>query len=218
MQERLWLQPATEHMELKPAAVQDISAISRIHAASWKAAYIGMIPQAYLDTLPETYWVEPFTKWFQSGELQAIIAWEGDTPAGCISFGNPVSIPDSERKELPEGCGEVRSLYIHPDYMRRGYGKALLQAAELSLRIRGFSGCCLYTLKENRIARAFYEKNGYFIDGGTGSYEIAGKVITDLRYIKSLACPCPRRCKRHGDCIACTEAHKKKKNPRYCFR
>ncbi|HWR23195.1 MAG TPA: GNAT family N-acetyltransferase [Feifaniaceae bacterium] len=205
-------------MELRTAAIQDIPLISRIHAASWKAAYKGMIPEAYLNTLPEEYWVEPFTNWLRAGELQAIIAWEGDTPAGCVSFGKPVSVPDLERNELPEGCGEVRSLYIHPDHMRRGYGKALLRAAELELRIRGFSHCCLYTLEQNKIARAFYEKNGYVMDGGTGSYEIAGKAITDLRYVKSLACPCPRRCKTHGDCEACRERHKKKKYPCYCLR
>lgn len=205
-------------MELRPATMQDIPAISRIHAASWKAAYIGMVPQAYLDTLPENHWVGPFTKWLQAGELEALIAWEGDTPVGCISFGNPVSVSDLSIKELPEGCGEVRSLYIHPDYMRLGYGKALLHAAELTLRMRGFSHSSLFVLEKNLLARAFYEKNGYAWDGSVVSFAILGQPVAELRYTKPLACPCPRSCKRHGDCIACTQAHKKKKNPRYCFR
>lgn len=205
------------HMEIRQASIQDIPIISRIHAASWKAAYIGMIPQAYLDTLPEDYWVEPFIKWIQAGDLQALIAWEGDTPVGCISYGKPISISELGRN-APEGCGEVRSLYIHPDHMRCGYGKALLQAAELSLRIKGFSHSSLFVLEQNLFARAFYEKHGYAWEGTRASFAIIGHPIAELWYTKDLACPCLRRCKRHGDCIACVEAHKKKKYPRYCLR
>ena len=203
-------------MERRPATIQDIPLISRIHAASWKAAYNGMIPQAYLDALPEDHWVESFTKWLQAGALQALIAWEGDAAVGCISFGKPVSV--SGLKELPAGCGEIRSLYILPEYMRRGYGKALLHDAELALRIQGFSHCSLYVLEQNLSARAFYEKNGYARDGASASFRILDQDMTELRYVKSLACPCPRRCKTHGDCTACKEKHTKKKYPCYCLR
>ena len=171
-----------------------------------------------MDTLPEDYWVEPFSKWFQCGELEAIIAWEGDAPVGCISFGKPVSADAMGEQALPLGYGEVRSLYIHPDHMRRGYGKALLLAAELTLRIRGFSHSSLYVLEQNLNARAFYEKNGYVWDGTVASYTILDQPLAELRYTKSLACPCPRRCKTHGDCMACKEKHGKKKYPCYCLR
>lgn len=205
-------------MKLTEATMEDIPLISRIHATSWKTAYRGMIPQAYLDTLPETYWVEAFATWFGSGKLRGLIAWEGETPVGCISFGQPVSVPDAALKQLSAGCGEVRALYLLPEYMGKGYGARLLHAAEIALRMQGYENCCLYTLEENTKARAFYEKHGYAMNCVTEAYEIAGKHITDIRYCKSLACPCPRRCKRHGDCTACQEAHRTRKYPCYCER
>lgn len=51
----------------------------------------------------------------------------------------------------------VDQLYIHPDYQRRGIGKALLNfAIEKSP-----DHVWLYTLQINVNARAFYEKNGF---------------------------------------------------------
>jgi len=40
-------------MEIRTATLDDVPDISRIHALSWKAAYKGIVPQAYLDGLKE---------------------------------------------------------------------------------------------------------------------------------------------------------------------
>ena len=36
-------------MEIREATPKDVKDISRIHALSWKSAYKGIVPQAYLD-------------------------------------------------------------------------------------------------------------------------------------------------------------------------
>jgi len=51
----------------------------------------------------------------------------------------------------------IDQLYVHPDYQRRGIGKALLDFA----RERSPEHVWLYTLQVNVHARAFYEKNGF---------------------------------------------------------
>jgi len=51
----------------------------------------------------------------------------------------------------------IDHLYIHPDYQRRGIGKALLDFA----RKRSPEHIWLYTLQVNVNACAFYEKNGF---------------------------------------------------------
>lgn len=51
----------------------------------------------------------------------------------------------------------VDQLYIHPDYQRRGIGRALLDFA----RKLSPDHLWLYTLQVNVNARAFYEKNGF---------------------------------------------------------
>jgi len=51
----------------------------------------------------------------------------------------------------------IDQLYIHPDYWRRGIGRALLNLA----RECSPDHVWLYTLQVNLGARAFYEKNGF---------------------------------------------------------
>lgn len=51
----------------------------------------------------------------------------------------------------------VDQLYIHPDYQRRGIGRALLDFA----RKLSPDHLWLYTLQVNVKARAFYEKHGF---------------------------------------------------------
>lgn len=54
----------------------------------------------------------------------------------------------------------IDHLYIHPDYQRRGIGKALLEFA----REKSPEHLWLYTLQVNANARAFYEKNGFIAE------------------------------------------------------
>jgi ribosomal protein S18 acetylase RimI-like enzyme len=54
----------------------------------------------------------------------------------------------------------IDQLYIHPDYQRRGIGKALLDFA----RERSPEHVWLYTLQVNVNARTFYEKNGFIAE------------------------------------------------------
>ena len=54
----------------------------------------------------------------------------------------------------------IDQLYIHPDYQRRGIGKALLNFA----RQQSPEHVWLYTLQVNVNARTFYEKNGFVVE------------------------------------------------------
>lgn len=51
----------------------------------------------------------------------------------------------------------IDHLYVHPDHQRRGVGKALLEHA----RQLSPEHLWLYTLQANRLARLFYERNGF---------------------------------------------------------
>lgn len=80
------------------------------------------------------------------------------------------------------GFGEVVSLYLLPEYMGRGYGKALLAAAVETLAGQGFRDALLWGLEENRRARRFYEKAGFVFSGGFMEDEIGGRPIREVLY------------------------------------
>ena len=82
--------------------------------------------------------------------------------------------------------GEIVSIYIHPDYFRKGYGQKILDVALTDMKIDGFQNCYLWVLKENMNARHFYEKNGFQCNQDIFNLEIMGKKLTDIRYVIDL--------------------------------
>src|SRR5688572_18626397 len=85
-----------------------------------------------------------------------------------------------------ELAGWVEQLYIHPDYWRRGFGKALLREAEEGLTTLGFTDAVLSVYEANEQARRFYEACGWSFDGANWEVDLGGKMLTQLRYGKAL--------------------------------
>ena len=52
----------------------DLFSVSRVYEESWRAAYQGLLPQAYLDSIPRGKWV-PYLE--QSGRESLIFLDEG---------------------------------------------------------------------------------------------------------------------------------------------
>ena len=80
------------------------------------------------------------------------------------------------------GYGEVVSLYLLPEYMGRGLGKALLPAAVERLKERGFRDILLWVLEENQRARRFYEKYGFMQTKRCLICNIGGKDLKEVQY------------------------------------
>ena len=71
---------------------------------------------------------------------------------------------DDEDKNLQEKYrpyGYVSNVFVAADHRGRGFGAALLDAAEDYLAGRGFSRVMLWVMADNTNARAAYEKRGY---------------------------------------------------------
>ncbi|MBC8545573.1 GNAT family N-acetyltransferase [Clostridiaceae bacterium NSJ-31] len=174
-------------LDIHTAKREEAAAISRIYAASWRQAYRGMVPQHYLDELPDSHWTEALGRWIDDPEVSVAAAYLDGTPVGGVVY------RVSQRRELPgclvsaaaqvlDGWGEVVSLYVRPDAWRRGCGGAMLRHAAAELSAASCEGGFLWVLRENLPARRFYESNGWSDDGATCTVELAGVPLTDLRY------------------------------------
>lgn len=71
----------------------DSEAVSRIYEASWKYAYKGIIPQEYLDSIPEGQWVSNL----DNPARKTLICMEGDKYIGTSSFGRSKNTFANER-------------------------------------------------------------------------------------------------------------------------
>ena len=117
------------------------------------------MPQDYLDSLtPEDRTINP-------ADYLVLESEEG------VVFGL-ANLGSSRDKERPD-WGELRAIYLLPEYWRKGSGTALFQAAEAEL--------C-----ENPRARRFYEKMGMRLSGREQPFTLGGKELWECRYEKEL--------------------------------
>lgn len=160
---------------LRHAVAADAGEISRLYAQSWRAAYVGVVSQSYLDALQDYHWTATVTDWLATGRFQALLGCHGQITAGCAIYGRA-------RAETMEGWGELVSLYIKPGYFRKGCGSLVVSALLDELRGQGVTGCYLWVLEGNKRAIAFYERMG-FVDSGDRMRSMLGEAeVVDYRY------------------------------------
>lgn len=163
-------------VNVRKATIMDSEVISRIHASSWKAAYTGIVPQRYLDELKYDFLVDAFQNWISNNQVTAQLIYENEIPVGCIAYGK-------SRDEKYSKWGEIVSVYVLPEYCNKGYGQRLIEIAIDDLKTMGFQNCYLWVLKDNLIARNFYEKNRFWCNNDEYYFEIMQKPLIDVRYI-----------------------------------
>lgn len=149
----------------------DLNQISRVYEESWRHAYKNIIPQAFLDSIPEGSWVNEIT----DPDRHTLVCLENEHIVGTSS------VCKSRFPEYPES-GEVISIYFLPEYMHKGYGRKLMKAALDELKSMGFREVFLWVLEENAPARSFYEKYGFKCTNDYHEDNIGGKLLREVRY------------------------------------
>jgi ribosomal protein S18 acetylase RimI-like enzyme len=168
---------------IEPATLAEARRVAQIHVQAWQAAYVGIVADEYLASLPiekrETMWREAIEK--QLPELLVARVDDGDV-AGWVSF-------DASRdKDAVAGAGEIWALYVDPAHWAGGVGRALLQRARERLIERGFGSISLWVLAANARAIRFYEAAGFTLEPGSAqTFELGGRSVQELRYVLATA-------------------------------
>ena len=149
----------------------DKPAISHIYEASWKFAYKDIIPQSFLDSIPVGNWVSHL----ENAEMDTLVALEGNKIIGTSSYCK------SRFSDFAD-FGELVSIYLLPEYIGKGYGKALLEATVSELITLGFKDIFLWVLEDNMRARRFYEKAGFVLSEYFLDDNIHGKALREIQY------------------------------------
>lgn len=165
----------TSKIEVRPLRkTDDTAAVSEIYAASWRAAYRGLVPDAYLATLTGARWLPKLQDLAQSGQQALLACCEGQ-PIGICTF-------CAARDEGRPGWGEVVSLYLLPGYWGKGAGAKLLRAAVAELHRQGYANLYLWVLQGNTRAEQFYRRNGFLPCGDTLPLQLAGSELIECRW------------------------------------
>src|SRR5262245_570910 len=105
--------------------------------------------------------------------------WEEEGAGRRLGF--VWSGPSTEADAEPD-TGQVYAIYLEPDEIGRGLGRALFAKATEDLRLRGFRRATLWVLASNEPGRRFYEAAGWRPDGVSQTEEVRGAPIEEVRY------------------------------------
>lgn len=146
-----------EHIRIRAATPQDVEAVSRQVAAGYRAAYRGLMEDAYLSGLSDDHWV-PILRTALDGGNRCLIALCGTEVVGSIVFGCSTADPKP-------GVAEVFALYLLPAWISMGLGQRLYHEAERHMMEQGDFACVAEALCENARSIRFCERQGFQVAG-----------------------------------------------------
>ena len=161
---------------VRRARVEDAHAIASVWVESWRDAYRGIVPDDYLDSIDVERWADRQRRYRGEphGNATTFVAEVDGCIAGWTSSGlnRDPSLPFE---------GELYTLYISPEYQRRGIGRRLMGVAAKSLVEAGIASMLLWVLADNWNARRFYEAAGGRV-AGEQNVTIGGASLREVAY------------------------------------
>ena len=144
---------------IRKACPADAVAIARVHVETWRSAYAGVLPDAYLVSMSCERRLAHWRQTLTVGRHREPVLVAEDGAAEVIGF---ASFGAARRSGLPVDLpydGEIFSLYVLPDYQGRGLGRALMEAGFKGLARAGRRAAIVWVVAANP-ARFFYERMG----------------------------------------------------------
>lgn len=167
-------------MDVRPAMLDDVAQIAKVHVLGWQIGYRGLLPQPVLDQLTAANRIARWTATVQTAAWPAqgtLVASDDEDMVGFVDIR-----PTHNEDQDPAQVGEIASLYVHPDAWGRGIGRQLVTAAKEQFTAAGRTSSTLWVLDTYTRAIAFYTSLGWSPDGGIRPDIVGGMTIHDLRY------------------------------------
>jgi ribosomal protein S18 acetylase RimI-like enzyme len=141
--------------------------MARAFVDSFHAGHRGQMPDWLIET--RTYAVSERGWRYSLAELAAaaepdrcllVAEAAGGEVVGVAMGGPPKPWPADDAARTARATGELYALYVHPRHWRRGFGRALFDAAAAWLAARRRRRLLVGVLAANAPARRFYEAAG----------------------------------------------------------
>lgn len=131
----------------------DAHAIARVHVATWRTTYRGLLPDEFLDALTEAHYADRWRRGIDDAASRVYVAEHDGAIAGFASGGRERAGEDGFR-------GELYALYVDDYAQGLGYGRELVRAVVDGLRDMAIDDMIVWVHRENQAARSFYERLG----------------------------------------------------------
>ena len=151
-------------MIVRNAEFEDMKLLGRIMSVSFHTAFSGLVTKQTLDACArEDNCIAMLEGIFREGKVHFLI---GDN-SGMLAWQNA------------ENAAEIIAIHSLPESWGTGLGHAMLTEA---LKQIGNQPVFLWAFKENKRARRFYEKHGFFWDGTERVSEFDGALEVRYQY------------------------------------
>jgi len=141
-------------VQIRYAERDELREIAAFLHECWQEEYRKIISDDFLDTMSIDERHERLLKRFDEGASDFMMMHFDDRLIGASVFG----------KSFTEGFaddGEISAIYLHHDYIGRGYGHTFFERIEQELAAKGYDYLVLDLLKGNGRALKFYLDHGY---------------------------------------------------------
>ncbi|WP_328666962.1 GNAT family N-acetyltransferase [Streptomyces sp. NBC_00322] len=168
-------------VRVRDMTLDDVEAVATIRVRGWQFAYDGLMPASYLDAMSVEEDAARRREFLKDGSVVTNLVAERDGEVvgwGC--FG------PSRDEGRPAGLCELYAIYVLPDRVSTGVGRALMDELTGRAEADGFERMLLWVLKENDRARRFYGKAGFAPDGAEEPFEVEGVKVPEVRYARRL--------------------------------
>jgi GNAT superfamily N-acetyltransferase len=160
-------------LTIRPATPDDADPIARVHLASWKTTYPGIIPQNYIDSLRVENGI---AQWQKRLAESAAIVFVSEDESGIFGFAaggaiiHPVDGYDAE----------LGALYLLASHQHRCAGRALVRHIAETLHQQGFQTMVVWALEANP-ACGFYQRLGG-VQVAAQTIDIGGATLPELAF------------------------------------
>ncbi len=159
-----------------PAGPSDAEDLARVHVTSWRETYRGILSDAYLARMSEPVYARRFTKTLLN-PLPDDVTLAGADRMGLVGYvaGGPSR---GGRKDE----AEIATLYVLREAQGRGLGARLLAGAARAMAARGAATLMISVLRDNFLARGFYEHLGGQPDPPRREAGPGGQLLHEVAY------------------------------------
>jgi ribosomal protein S18 acetylase RimI-like enzyme len=173
--------PAAD-LEIRGVTPDDAVAIADIRVRGWQAAYRGQLDDALLDEMSADRDTERWRAHLSAPPpgWHGFIAQRHGTPVGFVTCGL------SRDPGAGPGVGEVYAIYVRPEDIGTGVGRALLGRGMRALTEDGLQDLTLWVLVTNHPAQRFYRMAGFEPDGATKHDELDRFTVDEIRFHRRL--------------------------------
>jgi GNAT superfamily N-acetyltransferase len=142
------------NVQIRPALADDAAAMARVQITGWRTAYRGIFPDDVLDRADAEAATDKWRQRLAAPDAVAFVAVASSGIAAIAAGGPPAKEP-----RLDFGP-ELYSLYLLPEWRRRGIGRQLLATIFSAFLGNGAEAAYLWCLAGNQDGRSFYARLG----------------------------------------------------------